>query len=197
MNIIFIYVFFSAPLKCSHCDRSFGTRRELTRHILFHNNTVMCEVCSQHKKTKHDKTFRYNCTYRNCDNMYNNKANLMAHMNSHMNVKPYCCMTCDKSFSGRSGMKYHQVHCDKSFSGRSGMKYHQVHCGQDKTIICTQCNKTFRRRANLKEHIRYKHGLTCLVCECGSRYSWPSGLARCTRLRCPRLYFGRLHVNSP
>ena len=102
----------------------------------------------------------YSCTYGNCDNRYNNKANFMAHMNSHMNVKPYCCITCDKSFSSRSGMKYHQVQCDKSFSSRSGMKYHQVHCGQDKTIICTQkCNKTFRRRANLKEHI---HPLKCV-----------------------------------
>ncbi|XP_039905891.1 zinc finger protein 180-like isoform X1 [Simochromis diagramma] len=106
----------------------------------------------------------------------------------HIDVKPYPCDTCGKSFRVRSTWKRHLVihtgerpypcdTCGKSFS-RSGTLYihMRTHTGE-KPYPCDTCGKSFSRSSNLYDHMRTHTGEKPYPCDtCGKSFSRSSNL---------------------
>uniref|UniRef100_A0A3P9DGF5 C2H2-type domain-containing protein n=1 Tax=Maylandia zebra TaxID=106582 RepID=A0A3P9DGF5_9CICH len=106
----------------------------------------------------------------------------------HIDVKPYPCDTCGKSFRARSTWKHHlAIHtgerpypcdtCGKSFS-RSGTLYihMRTHTGE-RPYPCDTCGKGFSRSSNLYDHMRIHTGEKPYPCDtCGKCFTQSSRL---------------------
>ena len=139
--------------KCSICESSFSSNKDMTRHI-----------ASVHENKKDHK-----CTI--CDTSFTTKNYLKLHVASvHEKKKPHKCIICNSPFTQNSSLKKHlrSVHdkskplkckfCDKSFSLISDLKRHIafVHEKQ-KPHKCRLCDKNFSFKQDLKRHIASLH----------------------------------------
>jgi hypothetical protein len=76
--------------KCDQCDKSFGRKSHLQRHI----------------KLIHQLLKPFKCE--NCDKSFGEKHNLHIHIKAiHQLLKPYTCEHCDKSFGQKSNLQRH------------------------------------------------------------------------------------------
>ena len=84
----------------------------------------------------------YMCNYKDCQNLYRSKENLVLHYkNKHLKEKPYHCSFCKATFSHRNGKTYHErkahtlifphkctfQNCDMKFASKSALNYHLKH----------------------------------------------------------------------
>ncbi|CAL8390213.1 unnamed protein product [Boreogadus saida] len=98
-----------------------------------------------------------------------NDANMIVHMRTHTDKKPYGCDQCMKRFSLKGELKTHmRTHtgekpyrcdqCKKCFTKRSNLKTHMMTHTGEKPYKCDQCVKCFTERSNLKTHMRTHTG---------------------------------------
>jgi len=157
------------PYTCDQCQRSFTSSWGLKMHMTVHSDDrpFQCKLC--------DKKFKRN-------------YELNKHMAFHVPDRPYICNICGKSFQVERNLKTHQyVHfkpdlpyecdhpeCDMRFHKISRMKEHYtiVHVGE-RNCICPVCNKTFKRQADVRTHVKNVHGEKPYACSICSR-SFPS-----------------------
>jgi len=88
---------------CKKCDKIFGFKSNLTRHMKTHTGGRP-----------------YVCCYERCGKGFAQKGDLDTHMRAHTVEKPFGCKECGKSFSRNSNLKAHmKVHeqADKATSG--------------------------------------------------------------------------------
>ncbi|KAM9385371.1 uncharacterized protein KZ484_006931 [Pholidichthys leucotaenia] len=139
---------------CGECDKRFGRKCHLKRHMLTHTGEkpYSCPMCG--------KSFSLN-------------ANLKTHMRIHTGEKPYSCPMCSKSFSLNANLKVHmEIHisekyccsfCHQRFMYKSSMREHQRACllkkwDDEKQSSCSECGKRFAQKASLKQHMRIHTG---------------------------------------
>lgn len=61
-------------------------------------------------------------------------------------------------FQRRNGQNFPCQKCGKWYSTRSIMLRHMNHeCGVEKKIVCKMCQKKFRRKWNLEQHLKRVH----------------------------------------
>ncbi|XP_077419620.1 uncharacterized protein LOC144050339 [Vanacampus margaritifer] len=75
--------------KCSQCGRTLGDRRNLRRHMMVHTG---------------EKPFM--CSV--CGKRFSQKANLITHTRTHTGEKPFSCSVCSKRFGDRSALIQHK-----------------------------------------------------------------------------------------
>nr|CAD7586279.1 unnamed protein product [Timema genevievae] len=100
----------------------------------------------------------------------------------------YCCTVCDKTFSNRLRLRYHNFCgsdnkpytcelCYQTFISRSHYEYHLRNHAGIKPYICDICDKGFNQKGKLTRHIRSHTGKGNHVCEeCGKTYQESSTL---------------------
>ncbi|CAL8390219.1 unnamed protein product [Boreogadus saida] len=105
-----------------------------------------------------------------------NDADMIVHMRTHTDKKPYGCDQCMKRFSLKGKLKTHmRTHtgekpykcdqCTMCFAACSTLKIHiRTHTGE-KPYKCDQCVKCFTERSNLKNHIRTHTGEKPYKCD--------------------------------
>ena len=89
------------PDKCFHCTRK-GCTRSYTR----------ASDLKLHIKLSDSESTAFNCTH--CDYITNDIRNLRQHERVHLEVHPYRCSNCNKSFRFSMQRKHHQ--CDWHFN---------------------------------------------------------------------------------
>nr|XP_061824012.1 zinc finger protein 135-like isoform X2 [Nerophis lumbriciformis] len=148
--------------QCSHCDKTFKHRRNLTTHTRIHTGEKQfsCSVCGK-------------CFLQNGD--------LKVHMRIHTGDKPYSCSSCGKNFTQRQHLTTHmRIHtgekrfscsiCGKCFIENAVLKRHmRIHTGE-KPFVCLVCSKRFSQKHSLKMHAATHTGekpFSCSVCAKG------------------------------
>ncbi|XP_064645661.1 uncharacterized protein LOC135498998 [Lineus longissimus] len=105
------------------------------------------------------KMFRYKCL-EHCGREFFNRRDYENHQRMHLNVRPFACGLCDKTFTSKNLMNRHS----------------QVHVG-DKPHKCDECHKRFMFRRDMEIHARTHTGEKTFICEdCGNAYTSETNL---------------------
>ena len=116
------------------------------------------------KKFGNNTEIRFKCPFRDCIKTYSLKNKFLAHLRTHIGIKPYQCETCLKSFNDKGNLKTHlRIHtgerpykcifCEKSFKAEGQMKEHLGSHYKDKPFQCPYCLKYYKRKGVVKNHI--------------------------------------------
>ena len=132
---------------CSHCGKTFTSRRGLEDHEKYH---------TQEKRP-------FPCTVEGCQHKFIRRIHLETHMASkHQNIQPFKCPDegCNRAYSSEAALKKHLQSrklfvcsiCGLSFAASSSLKDHENAQHHGKVYTCT-CGKTFQWRQCLNKHV--------------------------------------------
>ena len=152
-------------IECTTCGKSFGSQRNLKRHMVLHasRNKFECSVCKR---------------------KFSSRRYVNAHMNVHTGETPYICHICGKSYTFSSRCREHitRAHpehsahprerrhkctfCDHSTFNKTLLQKHITVMHTEKAFACTECDKCFHFERMLTEHMRLHTGqaFKCDVC---------------------------------
>lgn len=165
--------------KCQICTGLFIKGSELKEHMKMHDTedssvdgSFPCDIC--------DKTFKSNRTLQEhkkrffhkqcevCLEYYSSDAALFQHFNVHVTqpATSYSCDQCDEIFPRKNLLKLHREKhrlyvcelCSAEFRRKEDIKSHlRMDCTKRSLFYCSVCNKSFLSESNLKEHINIGH----------------------------------------
>ncbi|KPJ21308.1 Zinc finger protein 816, partial [Papilio machaon] len=119
---------------CTQCDRRFGIKRDLERHMnRIHLNIrpYKCDLCEKafnnswcvkkHKKISHEgykRPYIFPCTM--CDKIFDQKSILKSHIRTHTGERPFQCTICPAKFTQSSSLGTHTklVHLKQTRAGK-------------------------------------------------------------------------------
>ncbi|KAM3933050.1 transcription factor IIIA [Leptodactylus fuscus] len=168
------------PFPCTYegCGKGFVTLFHLNRHSLTHTGEKPCkceaENCNlsfttvynmkKHFKRAHEAPLQvYVCYFADCGQEFRKHNQLKVHQYIHTNQHPFKCSHegCDKSYAVPSKLKRHEkIHagypCKKDstcpFVGKTWSEYLKHVAAVHSEVTCDVCNRTFKRKTNLKDH---------------------------------------------
>lgn len=114
--------------ECPKCSKVWNWPWELRRHVLTH-----------YKEKEREATTAFKCE--TCGKGFQWKRDLAQHRRLHTGEKLLVCSVCEKKFTTRQALLHHVV----------------VHTGE-KPFQCAMCGNRFTQPANLRTHMKKKHG---------------------------------------
>ncbi|CAG4974598.1 unnamed protein product [Colias eurytheme] len=170
--------------KCKVCDKQYTRKSVLKVHVTeehFNMDTKNkpCEICGKmfrdntsrnvHVRVVHKQSYAVQCDV--CGIYLSNKYNLMQHLRTHVDYRPYKCDfgDCKKAFKDKSTLKKHVIlhypskhyecHiCGRRFSRLSRFNRHsRQHEVKVKSVVCDYCGVGFYNKKYLTNHITKKH----------------------------------------
>lgn len=104
--------------KCDHCEKSFDTRSNLTRHMQIHKDVTpsfVCEQCGgsyatmhalrEHINDRHTKKKVHICEV--CQREFTNRHLYRNHIATHSEDRPFACTICTKAFKLKTNLMRH------------------------------------------------------------------------------------------
>ncbi|XP_066155307.1 histone H4 transcription factor-like [Euwallacea fornicatus] len=146
--------------QCSQCLKLFSVERLLSDHMRSHINQYKCTMCdmtlpkpsmlAKHYRYRHMNVRPFNCPH--CSKSFVAKCNLTTHLLTHQE-KPFQCDQCEFGCKSKVGLRSHM---------------NKVH-GLDSEVSyeCEVCNTQFKRGDYLTHHLMKRH-----------KFHWPSGHCR-------------------
>uniref|UniRef100_A0A182IMP4 C2H2-type domain-containing protein n=1 Tax=Anopheles atroparvus TaxID=41427 RepID=A0A182IMP4_ANOAO len=146
--------------KCQYCDRAFGTRARMERHVRSHTGErpFACRLCP--------KTFAY-------------AGQLTTHMSRHNNERGHQCGQCGKAFFNKAMLGQHQAThepivnrklpqgkttrqrpCsfpDCKYVAQTYQAYYMHRLRHEMAHACDECGRRFARQSELRRHRRIYH----------------------------------------
>ncbi|XP_037382705.1 transcription factor IIIA [Talpa occidentalis] len=180
------------PFVCNYegCGKAFVRDYHLSRHSLIHTGEkpFVCTAsdCDQkfntksnlkkHFERKHENQQKqYVCGFEGCKKTFKKHQQLKIHQCQHTNESLFKCTHegCGKDFATPSRLKRHRkVHegykCQKDCSFVAKTWTELLKHGREahkEEIICEVCQKTFKRKDYLKQHMK-THATERTVCRC-------------------------------
>ncbi|XP_065072992.1 oocyte zinc finger protein XlCOF6-like [Ochlerotatus camptorhynchus] len=169
-------------IRCEECSRDFAILSAYNYHLSRHDPTerpYKCSFCPIRFKTKRAKMVHEN-TQHNMNHdiiMFDEK------------IKPVVCETCGESFMFQRKLRYHvrQKHasnkptckiCGNTFTTQATLYRHMLVHTNEKPYVCSNCDASFRRLFDLKNHVQKVHeGKNPHVCaECNKEFKSYEGL---------------------
>lgn len=158
---------FEKKHQCNKCTKEYRYQSELKKHVIdVHEKiTLQCDECDKlytnkyhlnaHKISHHGKYTPHKCPETGCDRKFTRPDYLKDHINTHNNLKPYTCNTCEKKFASRVN---HRNHVKR--------------CMPQKAVKCDECGKSFKTIQYLKQHASLHNGKLHPCDKCGKLYRW-------------------------
>ena len=173
---------------CTVCNAGFNKNYLFKTHIIeqqhVDNNTIprhlymkTCNVCGKEVKngalkphmlthlTEKERNILKIHKCAKCGRGFNRRYNLMAHMASHSDTKPFECSICKREFKRKTALREHQTRCDSHFCkhcktyiyGKDKFKKHIRKCCGVDVLQCKFCDKTFLHDQWLGKHVARHH----------------------------------------
>lgn len=190
------------PLACKQCPRRFSYNSALIAHSISHlpedqRNSYCCSECgksycssgrlSSHLNLAHSKTGEeFICHL--CQKKFTSKGNLSYHLTTHQpNHHSMQCRVCSKWLKNKVCLRKHMIqHSEKKFKCNLCPDYETVNkqClvnhirikhSEEKRFACEVCNKSFKLKNTLINHIRQHTRETPYCCEFCTRKFTSSG----------------------
>lgn len=167
--------------KCPLCDKTYKSHGSLSLHKRSHTGQkVTCEICERsfrdpgdlkkHYNVVHSDERNYKCD--SCGLAFKILSSLSAHIkHKHADkslVKKIECSKCDSRFYYPSELKAHMrfhvdvkayqcTQCNKAFKLKEWLDNHvsRVHERTGDMVKCTECDKTFTHKSGLQKHMKY------------------------------------------
>ena len=165
---------------------------------------VTCEICGKtmhqssyphHKNVLHFYMTRFECDI--CGKKIYHKGKLVSHVKSHIRIEDreelLKCDVCGRNYTTKDSLRSHKnnmhrpepdpasliCHCGKTFKSTVLLSYHMkgVHMIHKYGVQCSHCDKFFRSKSDLKNHIDSNHTegvqskFVCKICgkDCSNR----------------------------
>ncbi|NWW45301.1 ZN879 protein, partial [Pedionomus torquatus] len=153
------------PYICTHCDRTFMSKRKIRRHLRARALKGFCqpleaEECSNRAPcpAPQPRTPRRDCgtvwgkpspnryplspgnvtyTCKECMENFSSESSFILHQHRHSNHHIICCPSCNRTFTWASEF----------------VRHHRTHTGE-RPFQCGTCQKTFKRHYHLSVHQR-------------------------------------------
>lgn len=146
---------------CSYCQKRFPMKSNYDAHIRRHENDKRhaCDICN--------KTFV-------------TKSEMRIHVRLHSNIREFKCEHCSKEYKNKYGFQIHlaKMHgvgtvkipirerkyachiCPSTFYDISKLNRHLCSHTGIKPFECSHCDKKFRDKWNLRQHLKTTHNIT-------------------------------------
>ena len=177
------------PLKCEECSYSACENSDMKRHVRSVHEKIRpykCTECPYKASTNHDVRAHVNAVHKykrfecdKCTYSASFKSNLKAHQRTvHDKIRDKKCDLCDFAFPNHGKLKTHIMgaHLGKTHSCpqcafvtgfKTTLEMHMKVVHSDlKEILCVECNKMFKTRTALVNHVRRKHNMKQKTKQC-------------------------------
>lgn len=172
---------------CVICNKFFNNEEQKDKHIREkHASRHICEVCGVTFKRKSDMNRHllrhekldgtvplpnfFKCGFKDCGKIFFRETNFRFHWNMHNDEKPFACSGCSKNFHSEYSKNAHEKaclnnvkfmcnKCDKEFKQRSGLYNHvqAEHVRKEEGFCCELCSQKFKFLTGLIKHKKEKH----------------------------------------
>eukprot|EP00092_Neocalanus_flemingeri_P015451 GFUD01016727.1.p1 GENE.GFUD01016727.1~~GFUD01016727.1.p1 ORF type:complete len:391 (+),score=76.68 GFUD01016727.1:44-1216(+) len=142
---------YSLQNKCSKCDETFSSKRNLIKHISFY----------------HKRHSKFCCVH--CPKKYKRMDKLLEHIQAIHEMKTFECILCPKKYNRNQLLiehiqAVHEMksfkcpHCEKKFRYKKSISIHIQAIHNMRKFLCHICDKKYRDKRNLRQHIEAAHG---------------------------------------
>lgn len=175
-------VIIDGMFSCAACSESFDSKDTFRTHVRTAHlvqKEIKCPKCDKmcagkgrlrkHMEKRHEEEFLMECFH--CNEQFSSKSELKQHMRSHsITLSPaikrpidepssYICDVCGHEFKTLAIVNRHRLtHTEDGTSTNiPEKKRKRVNNGTGGNLLCTLCDKSYTRCANLRKHLRLAH----------------------------------------
>jgi len=172
--------------QCPFCEKQLSSKGSLQSHLKLHlgeeHARLQCDFCvetyatlgalQKHKRLKHSQgsVMRFKCDQ--CHKSYATSSGLKEHIVvKHMPDISFACTLCGKILATKTNLRLHKIYvhtrkderphsctfCEKTYKSKPALKQHIAAHTMEKAVECQFCRRSFNNISNLRQHVKNIH----------------------------------------